>query len=171
MTNIEEPLFGNEGTSDPQIETDLAVRQRIKRLTNEQDYAVLCVQGDGQPYGALVAFALSDDLRHMTFATPSATRKYKLLRQCDHVALVIDNRPTKGAELMEVEAVTATGRSALVDRGDEFNHWAELLVSRHPYLRTFVQAATCGLFRVDVVRYFHVVRFQEVRQWIPTDHS
>jgi hypothetical protein len=72
---------------------------------------------------------------------------------------------------MEVEAVTATGRAHLVERGPEFEGWADLLVSRHAYLRSFVRAATCALFRVDVVRFLHVSRFQEVRQWIPTGVS
>jgi hypothetical protein len=31
-------------------------------------------------------------------------------------------------------------------------------------LQSFVKAATCALFRVDVVRFLHVSRFQEVRQ-------
>jgi hypothetical protein len=70
-------------------------------------------------------------------------------------------------ELMEIEAVTVTGRSRMIERGDEFTRWAELLVGRHPYLKSFVNAATCALFRVDVVRCLHVARFQEVNQWIP----
>jgi nitroimidazol reductase NimA-like FMN-containing flavoprotein (pyridoxamine 5'-phosphate oxidase superfamily) len=138
---------------------------------NEQAYAVLCVQGGGQPYGALVAFAFSEDLRYAVFATPVTTRKYRLLSECDHVALVIDNRPDKAAELMEVEAVTATGRSQLIARGREFDQMAELLISRHPYLKSFVRAQTCAMFRVEIVRFLHVSRFQEVRQWIPTAHS
>ena len=40
-------------------------------------------------------------------------------------------------------------------------------MSRHPYLQSFVKAATCALFRIDVVRFLHVSRFQEVRQWVP----
>ena len=47
--------------------------------------------------------------------------------------------------------------------------WAELLIAKHPYLKSFLQATTCALFRVDIVRFFHVVRFQEVHQWIPPD--
>ena len=73
--------------------------------------------------------------------------------------------------LFRSEAVTATGRSHLIERGVEFSEWAELFLARHPYLKSFVQASTCALFRVDIVRFFHVVRFQEVRQWIPPDHS
>ena len=170
MANGDEPLFDDFPTVPPK-ETELTLRDRIQRLTDEQEYAVLCVQGGGQPYGALVAFAFSEDLRHVVFATPNATRKYRLLSECDHVALVIDNRPNRIDQMMEVEAVTATGRSHLIERGDEFDEWAELLIARHPHLKSFVQAATCALFRVDIVRFFHVVRFQEVRQWIPPDHS
>ena len=168
MQDPDEPLFdGGDAKDDPGSVSDSTVRDCIQRLVDEQPYAVLCVQGGGQPYGALVAFAFSEDLRHTVFATPIETRKYRLLSQCDHVALVIDNRPNKAEELMEIEAVTATGRSHLIKQGSEFDQWAALLVERHPYLKSFVKAATCALFRVDVVRFLHVVRFQEVRQWIP----
>ena len=172
MNNPDEPLFDNNGTTDGPVTASVpTARERIQRLVDHQPYAVLCVQGEGQPYGALVAFTFSDDLRHAAFATPVATRKFRLLKECDHVALVIDNRPDMADDLMKIEAVTATGRSRLIERGGEFGQWSELLITRHPYLKSFVKAATCALFRVDVVRFLHVVRFQEVRQWIPTDHS
>jgi len=92
-------------------------------LTDKQPYAVLCVQGEGQPYGALVAFAFSEDLCHSVFVTPVATRKYRSLSECDHVALVIDNRPNKADELMEIEVVTVRGRSQMIERGGESNSW------------------------------------------------
>ena len=72
---------------------------------------------------------------------------------------------------MQIEAVTVTGRAALIERGPAFDRWAALLVGRHAYLQSFVEAATCALFRVDVVRFLHVMRFQEVRQWVPTADS
>ncbi len=172
MNNPDEPLFCDEDADDSHDTTDApAVRDRIQQLAGQQPYAVLCTQGEGQPYGALVAFAFSQDLRHVVFVTPVATRKYRLLSQCDRVALVIDNRPNKADELMEIEAVTVTGRSQMIERGPEFDNWADLLVTRHPYLKSFVQAATCALFRVDVVRFLHVARFQEVSQWIPQIRS
>jgi len=166
----DEPIF------DPQVDdstpqSDPAVRVMIERLLRRQRYAVLCVQGGGQPYGALVAFAVSDDFKNAVFATPVTTRKYRLLSQCAHVALVIDNRSEQSDDLMQVEAVTATGIANEVERGEPFDRWSELLISRHPYLKSFVPASTCALFRIDVVRFLHVVRFQEVRQWIPTSRS
>jgi uncharacterized protein YhbP (UPF0306 family) len=140
---------------------------RIRRLVDSQPFGVLCTQGQGQPYGSLVAYAFTDDLAHAVFATPKATRKFRLLSECDHVALVIDNRPAFPDQLMEIEAVTATGRALMVEEGDDFERWARLLTGRHVYLTKFVRSASCGLFRIRIVRYFHVSRFQEVRQWVP----
>lgn len=172
MKNSDEPLFDEDDITESSGSTaDSSVRERIQQLADKQPYAVLCTQGDGQPYGALVAFAFSEDLRHAVFVTPVATRKYRLLSECDHVALVIDNRPNKVDELMEIEALTVTGRSQMIERGEEFDHWAGLLLTRHPYLKSFVKATTCALFRVDVVRFLHVTRLQEVSQWIPPARS
>ena len=140
---------------------------QIKRLVAGQPFAVLCTQGQGQPYGSLVAFAVTPDLSHAVFVTPKATRKYRLLSECDHVALVIDNRPDFPDALMDVEAVTATGRAVLVEPGDDFEQWAQMLIQRHAYVTRFVRSDSCGLFQVQIVRYFHVGRFQEVRQWVP----
>jgi len=157
------PLGGTPAADD----TAESVVLRIRRLVESQPYAVLCTQGQGQPYGSLVAYAFNRDLTHAVFATPRATRKFRLLTECDHVALVIDNRPEFPDQLMEIEAVTATGRASLVEESDDFGRWGGLLTARHTYLSKFVQSPSCGLFRIQVLRYFHVSRFQEVRQWVP----
>ena len=146
--------------------TDLATR--IGRLVRERPYGVLCTQSQSQPYGSLVALTATDDLTAFVFSTPITTRKYRLLSECDHVALVIDSRSGAPAELMQVEAVTATGRAHVVPPGPDFEHWAGLLIACHPHLAAFVRAESSALVRVEVVRYFHVCRFQEVRQWVPS---
>jgi hypothetical protein len=139
----------------------------IRRLVDSQPYAVLCTQGHGQPYGSLVAYAMTCDLAWAVFATPRATRKFRLLSECDQVALLIDSRSGSSGQLMEVEAVTATGRAAVAAPGQEFAYWAGLLAQRHPYLSGFVHAASSSVFRIQIVRFYHVARFQEVRQWVP----
>jgi nitroimidazol reductase NimA-like FMN-containing flavoprotein (pyridoxamine 5'-phosphate oxidase superfamily) len=144
-----------------------ALRDLIERLTQQQPYAVLCTQGGGQPYGSLVALAVTEDLGSAVFATPITTRKYRLLCECDHVALVIDSRSRSIDDMMQIEAITATGRAKQLSAGAEFDEMAQLLVHRHPQLGAFVRSPTTALFRVDIIRYFHVSRFQEVRQWIP----
>ena len=128
---------------------------------------MLCTQAGGQPYASLVAFAFSADLTSFVFATPIATRKYRLLIECDQVALLVDNRGRFPDEMTKVSAVTVTGRAGQEEPGAGFVPWAALLTGRHPYLESFVAAPSTALFRVQVVRYLHVTRFQEVRQWLP----
>ena len=166
----DEPLLESAASGKPSLgdgTEDHALRNRVARLVREQPYAVLCTQGGGQPYGSLVALAVTDDLSAAVFATPITTRKYRLLCDCDHVALVIDSRSRSIEDMMQIEAVTATGRARQVTPGDEFEHEAALLLSRHPQLELFVRSPTTALFHVDIIRYFHVTRFQEVRQWTP----
>ena len=169
MTFPDEPLLGPDDSEELNQggRTQEQVEAGIRRLIESQLFAVLCTQGQGQPYGSLVAYAMDDDLCYAAFATPRATRKFRLLSECNHVALLIDNRPEFPGELMKIEAVTATGRAALIENGPEFECWATLLTERHPYMARFVRSTSCGLFRVEILRYLHVCRFQEVRQWVP----
>jgi len=157
---LEEPAVNESG--------DHSVGDRIRSLVSAQPFAVLCTQGEGQPYGSVVGFAFTRSLRSFVFATPTATRKYRLLSECDQVALVVDSRGSYSGDLMEVEAVTVTGRAQQVEDGQQFEEYARLLVERHPYLASFIDSPSTALFPVDTVRFLHVMRFQEVCQWIPT---
>jgi nitroimidazol reductase NimA-like FMN-containing flavoprotein (pyridoxamine 5'-phosphate oxidase superfamily) len=165
---LDEPILG-PGFDAPFLvpAEEPAVLESIQALVHHEPFAVLCTQAGGQPYGSLVAFAFSADLRSFVFATPVATRKYRLLSECDRVALLVDNRGSFPDDMMKISAVTVTGRASQVEPGADFERWAGLLTARHPYLKAFAQAPSTALFRVDVVRYLHVTRFQEVRQWIP----
>ncbi len=165
----DEPAIGPDFDSPPtsSIPEDASFADRIRRLVESQRYAVLCTQGEGQPYASIVAFASSDDLAHAAFATATATRKYRLLTECDRVALFVDNRSEGQGRMMEIEALTATGRAQQMEAGKEWDWWSSLLIRRHPQLEAFVLSPTSALFRIDIVRYFHVSRFQEVIQWRP----
>jgi hypothetical protein len=165
----DEPALGPDFEADRarSPEEQARLEDRIRSLFQSQKYAVLATQGAGQPYASLVAFAAAEDLRTVGFATPITTRKYKLLMQCDHVALLIDSRSQGASNMMEIEAFTATGRSTRLEAGPELDRWSKRLVSRHPQLDGFVRSPTSALFRVDILRYLHVSRFQEVIQWIP----
>ena len=157
--------IAGEAAPDPGPGGDLD--RTIRRVLDGQLYGVLCTQGQGQPYGSLVGYAMTSDLDAAVFATQKATRKYRLLSDCANVALVVDNRSALPGRLMDIEAVTATGRAHEVAVGPEFAQLCRLLIDRHPYLDTFVRSVSCGLFRIDILRYLHVTRFQEVRQWVP----
>jgi uncharacterized protein YhbP (UPF0306 family) len=164
---MDEPLFRSGPPVPGERVPSSDVAGKIESLIRSQRYAVLCTQGEGQPYGSLVAYAFSADLTQAVFATPETTRKYRLLERCSGVALLIDDRPARPEAVMQIEAVTATGKATRVDEAGARDDLAALLLEPHPYLADFLRAPTCALFRVEVVRFFHVVRFQEVSEWIP----
>jgi len=110
---------------------------------------------------------MSQDLAAAVFATPITTRKYSLLVKCNRIALLVDSRSQGETDMMNIEAFTATGSAAEVKAGPDWDCWASLLIERHPQLASFVHSPTSALFHIDIARYFHVGRFQEVRQWRP----
>ena len=100
----DEPVLASEfDTPLAQEPSDRTVAECVHALVTEEPFAVLCTQGEGQPYGSVVAFAFDHGLRSFVFATPRATRKFRLLSQCDRVALVVDNRRKYPEDLMKVE--------------------------------------------------------------------
>jgi nitroimidazol reductase NimA-like FMN-containing flavoprotein (pyridoxamine 5'-phosphate oxidase superfamily) len=165
LAAIDEPVLGDDASEDGSADEPMV--QRIRDLVSTEPFAVLCTQGGGQPYGSVIAFAVSEDMKHAAFCTPRSTRKYRLLVDCAKVALVIDNRSRHHEKLRQVEAVTITGRATELPSGGEHDLWRDRLMTGHPYMQEFLDSPSCALFRVDLVRYLHVWRFQEVRQWIP----
>lgn len=168
MAPADEPVLdsgddrrNNHSTTSP------ALAERISRLVAGQPYGVLCTHGADHAYGSLIAFAFADDLSTAVFATPRATRKYRLLTDHDRVALVVDNRSQHPGELMSVEAITATGCAREITDSEDHAKLAAGLVAKHPQLKPFVEAESCALFEVEILRILHVTRFQEVRQWLP----
>lgn len=165
---LDEPVL-DESFDSPlhPVQPEKRLPESIQELVDSEPFAVLCTQGSAQPYGSVVAFAFDEGLRNFVFATPTATRKFRLLSECERVALVVDNRGRFPDDMMQVQAITVTGRAQRVESGPEFEKWASLLMTRHPYLRGFVEAPSTALFRVEALRFLHVTRFQEVRQWVP----
>jgi len=166
MERYDGPIQGRTSDREPDLQ-ETETRRRIRALLDEQPFAVLCTQGGGRPYGSVIAYAVGPQLCAITFATPTATHKYRLLCECESVALVVDSRSSFPGEIMKVEAITATGHAVQLDPGPEFDRWANLLTQRHPQLHSFVHAPSSALFRIDIARYKHVSRFQEVRRWTP----
>lgn len=163
----DEPMFARELAAAAGGQGDAKrVRARIAAVLEQERYGVLCTQGDAQPYGSLIAFAVSPGCRHLVFATPVHTRKYRLLQACPQVAVVVDTRARHPDRLMEVEGLTATGCARIVT-GTVAEPWRQLLLERHPSFAEFVAAPSSAVVAVEVARYFYVARFQEVHQWTP----
>jgi hypothetical protein len=135
----------------------------ITGLFNEQRFAVLATQEDGQPYTDLVAFAATEDLRHLLFVTPRASRKFANLVSDPQVAMMIDNRQNKTSDLHHAMAVTAIGKAEEVV-GPEKETLLALYISKHPLLEAFAQAPTCALLKTSIEKYDIAGRFQNVAE-------
>lgn len=143
------------------MNTVAEVKDVLESLFSAQQLAVLSTQGEGQPYASLVAFAATEDLRHLLFATARATRKYNNLSSHSRVALLIDSRTNDYKDFSQAVAVTALGRAFETD-GAEHRSLMDLYLNKHPYMQDFVSAPSCALLKVVVDCYYVVSRFQNV---------
>ncbi len=164
MIPKDEPVLNNR---NPVNNSRTDIEQNLRKMLNSQPFSILCTQGDGQPYGSLVAFAFTDNLKHFFFTTPTATRKYMLLSKCSRISLVVDTRSDYPHDMKKIEGVTITGTAKEIQAGEDYEMGKKMLKVRHPYMAEFLDAESTALFRIDVIRYFHVSRFQEVSQWTP----
>jgi heme iron utilization protein len=144
------------------MEIDLdKVKGDLKRLLESQSLAVLATENRGQPYASLVAFASSEDLRSLYFATTRSTRKYANLTSESRAAMLVDNRSNRASDFRWAMAATATGRAAEVNLG-AVEKARDLYLSKHPQLKAFVHSPTCALCELQVRSFFVVTRFQSV---------
>jgi heme iron utilization protein len=139
------------------------LEQLLWKLFSDQLLAVLGTQSPSGPYGSLVAFYATDDLKHLLFATTRSTRKYDNLTRTPQVAMVIDNRSNKEGDFREAMAVTAIGTVKEVG-GPEKEQFRALYLAKHPGLSNFVHSTTCALLKIEVETYYIVRQFQQVTE-------
>jgi len=137
---------------------------QLQTLFSSRRLAVLATQHEGKPYASLVAFAATDDLKTIIFATTRSTRKFAYLSSIPAVALLIDNRTNEASDFRNAMAVTASGKAVEIIAGKE-NRFLQLYLAKHPYLKEFVSSPTCALVKVDVSTYYAVRRFQHVLEF------
>ena len=81
----------------------------IHNLLSEQKLGALATHGQGEPWASLIAFAATDNLDSIYFATPKTKRKYSNLVSDPRCSLLIDNRENLASDFSNSIAVTATG--------------------------------------------------------------
>ena len=137
------------------------MREDLKKLFTTQPLAVLSTQNKGQPYASLVAFAASEDLKALFFATTRATRKYANLSSEPRVAMLVDSRSNEVSDFRWAMAVTAMGTAEEME-GPEKEKVLKIYLAKHPHLDDFVSSPSCALLKIRVERYFVATRFQNV---------
>jgi nitroimidazol reductase NimA-like FMN-containing flavoprotein (pyridoxamine 5'-phosphate oxidase superfamily) len=169
MTEVDGQNPNSSSNEHTVSESALAgVVDSIRSLANNQPFGMLCTQFDGQPYGSMIALAFTPDMKNAVFSTPRATRKYHNLTECHRVAIVVNDLDKHPDELMKVSAFTLTGQASEVTEEEDRTRWSDILLERHPELKSFVESPSTALFRVRITRFFHVSSFQEVTQWSPS---
>jgi len=145
------------------MDSESKLKRELIKLFKKQRLAVLATHKNGQPYSSLVAFAVTEDLKHIIFATSRATRKYEHFSSDGRVALLIDNRTNKVADFHSAIAVTAVGTAMEPDENIR-QQLAQRYLAKHPHLKDFVQSPTCALVQVSVKTYYVVRTFQNVME-------
>jgi hypothetical protein len=136
------------------------LRQTLKDVFASQRFCVLATQGEGQPYGSLVAFAETGDLKQLVFATHRDSRKFSNLTSDPRVALVIDSRSNNDLDFSNAVAITALG-PAHEAAGGERERLAGVYLAKHPSLAGFIGSPETAVCSVEVEDYI-VARFSEV---------
>lgn len=150
----------SENSQDVQVDP-AAMRAFLTELFASQKLAILATVREQQPFTNLVAFAATNDLKHLVFATPRATRKFVNLSKNPKIAMTIDNRQNVTADFSDAAAVMAIGK-AVEATGPEKEPLLQLYLAKHPELEAFVSAPSCALIDVRVAKYDIVRRFQNV---------
>lgn len=168
MNNEDKTINNNNLPISPvKISDDKRVIEDINKLVKNEKFAILCTQADNQPYGSIIAYALTENLKYIVFSTPIDTRKYSLLSKCNNISLVIDDRSKLADDIIQISAVTITGQALQIKDNVRFDLYSKLLVSKHPYLEKFIYSPTSVLILIESLKYFYVSSFQEVYEWEP----
>jgi nitroimidazol reductase NimA-like FMN-containing flavoprotein (pyridoxamine 5'-phosphate oxidase superfamily) len=145
------------------LDQDSELRVLLGELLRSQALGVLATHDGQAQYCSLVAFAATENLSDLLFATTRATRKYANLSAYPRVSMLIDSRSNQEADFHEAIAVTAVGVAREVEDACR-QDLLELYLAKHPHLEDFVTAPTCALLRLQVDGYVAVRKFQQVME-------
>ena len=141
------------------------LHREIAELLLSQKLAVLATQSSkGSAYASLIAFAATDDLQKIVFATPLATRKFANIKHNPNVSLLIDDRSNNEKDFHDAQAVTVMGAVDRIEPDASQNELATIYLGKHPYLEDFLRSPSTAFISISVWRYYLVSRFQEVME-------
>ena len=144
------------------MSTPSETKELLKQIVGAQRFAVLTTLSNQQPYSNLVAFAVSDDLRQIVFATNRNTQKYRNILLYDRIALLIDTRSNNLPDFIKALAITALGVADELT-GDERDKLVQSYLNKHPSLGEFLQRPDVAIIRVLVTDYI-IARFDSAER-------
>ncbi len=135
----------------------------IKTLLDSQHLAVLSSYDGDSPYMSLLAFCVTDDLKHVLLVTERDSTKYRNIQAHPKIALLIDDRTHSESDFEHASAITVCGEAREAD-GVLREQGLSLFLERHPTLCTFALQSSTAVVAVHVERYVLVDHFQRLRE-------
>jgi len=141
------------------------LRGTLRELFTSQKFAALATEDRGKPHNCLVAFAATDDIRHLLFTTSRNTSKYRNIVAESRVAILVDSRSNQDSDFSKAIAVTATGR-AKEAKGKERDRLLGIYLAKHPQLAGLANVSENALVKVEIANY-EIATFHNVRIFKP----
>lgn len=127
---------------------------------------MLATEKDGGPYGNLVAFAVTDDLKELIFVTSRKTRKFQNIASNPKIAILVDNRSNEMADLNTATAVTAIGFATEASEAER-DALQNFYVGKHSNLTEFVTAEDSAVIKMKIEKYIVVSGLNNVIELTP----
>lgn len=143
------------------MKIDPSLEDRLLTLFRSQKLGVLATHQKKNPYTNLIAFASSDDMRQIVFATARTTRKFENMISNSSVSFFIDNRSNKADDFRKAIGVTAVGSVRQI-RKNKNSTMMRRYLQKHPQLASFLASKSCAFLCIDVNTIYVVERFQNV---------
>jgi uncharacterized pyridoxamine 5'-phosphate oxidase family protein len=134
------------------MNTPSETKELLRQIVGAQRFAVLATLSNQQPYSNLVAFAVSDDLRHILFATNRDTQKYRNILSNNKITLLIDNRSNSQSDFTRALAITVIGIAGELT-GERRGDLVQSYLNKHTSLKEFLQRPDVAIIRVLVTDY------------------
>ena len=128
------------------------LRGVLRELLSSQKFAALATQDSGKPHNCLMAFASTDDLKHLLFTTSRKTVKYRNIVAESRVAILVDSRSNQDSDFLKAVAVTASGIAKEV-KGNERDRLLGIYLAKHPNLSDFANSPENALVKVSIKNY------------------
>ena len=145
------------------MKSEISLERNLRKLFSSQKLGVLATQQKKRPYTSLIAFACSDDMHNIVFATPKTTRKFANIISNSSVSFFVDNRSNKAADFGKAIGVTVLGSVRQISKNRN-STLMKLYLKKHPQLKSFVRSPSCALVCIDVDSFYIVQRFQNVTE-------
>ncbi len=144
------------------------VSSTVNALLSEQVQAVLATSAETGPMMHLMAYAYSDDLRHIYLASKASTRKVENLLRHAQCSLLWDNRSGHIQDHIDGYTCLAECQAKLVDGADSHVIKHQLL-KRNATLTDLLTMNDCCIFSLTVRQYNLTLGYKQTFSWCPSE--